>query len=170
LRRGEWRALVAPALAPLGTIAFFAYLWARTGVADAWFKVEREVWQSEIDFGDRLWEFLDRFLHHPIRHHADTVVGLTTVVAIVALVLILTAPGMPTTYRVFGVWMLVLPVFSAELLMRPRWVFTAFPAVLAAATRVTTRWMAVVAAVSAAAMCLLVVYYGYFGGTDIVAP
>jgi hypothetical protein len=54
--------------------------------------------------------------------------------------------------------------------MRPRWLFTAFPVVLAVAARTTDRWNAAIVAVCGAAMAGLVVYYGYFGGTAIVAP
>src|SRR5207253_1167110 len=38
VKRREWRALVAPLLAPAGLVAFFAFLWARTGRPDAWIR------------------------------------------------------------------------------------------------------------------------------------
>jgi hypothetical protein len=37
-RQRDWRALAAPVLAPLGTVAFMAYLRLHTGVADAYFR------------------------------------------------------------------------------------------------------------------------------------
>lgn len=169
-RDRDVKSVLAPLLAPIGVVAFFGYLWQRTGVLTAWFKVEHDVWQSHIDFGQNLSDYLDRFIHHPLGASSETVVGLTTIAALLGLVIMLTTRGLPTTYKVFGVWMLVLPVLSAELLMRPRWLFTAFPVVLAIAARTTARWNAAIVAVAGAGMALLVVYYGYFGGTAIVAP
>src|SRR5207244_1786643 len=43
-RRREWRALAAPALAPLGLVAFFAYLARHTGDAGAYWRTQRQAW------------------------------------------------------------------------------------------------------------------------------
>jgi hypothetical protein len=169
-RERTWKPLVAPVLAPLGIALYFGYLWARTGVVDAWFKVEHDIWRSKIDYGARLYDFLDRFVHHPIRDSSDMLVGVTTILAIAGLVVMFTSRRLPVTYKLFGLGMLLLPVLSAELLMRPRWLFTAFPIVLGVADRAGDRWTHVIVAMSAGAMALLVVYYGYFGGTGIVSP
>jgi hypothetical protein len=169
-RNRDVKSVLASLLAPVGIVAFFAYLWLRTGVIDAWFEVEHEIWKSKLDFGQNLFDYLDRFVHHPLGNSSDTIVGLTTIAAVAGLVVMLTTRRLPLTYQVFGVWMLVLPVLSAELLMRPRWLFTAFPVVLAVAARTTDRWNGALVAIGAGAMALLVVYYGCFGGTAIVAP
>jgi hypothetical protein len=59
-RRGECRAVVAPALAPVGVVAFHVFLWWRTGRPDAWSLIQRNGWQERVDFGvgtlDRLGE------------------------------------------------------------------------------------------------------------------
>ena len=52
--RREWRALVAPALAPAGLVAFFGYLAARTGDPAAWFSAQRAVWGERVDVGGQV--------------------------------------------------------------------------------------------------------------------
>lgn len=46
LRRGghRWRPLVAPAMAPLGVMAYFGYLWMSTGEPLVWFRVQEAGW------------------------------------------------------------------------------------------------------------------------------
>ena len=63
--RREWRSLVAPAVAPLGAVGFFAYLWARTGNSTAWFFVERQGWHEHIDGGRASARLALRFVTDP---------------------------------------------------------------------------------------------------------
>src|SRR5918997_3741746 len=46
----EWKALIAPLLAPVGFLGFMLFLKVRTGEM-AWFRVEREGWGERFDFG-----------------------------------------------------------------------------------------------------------------------
>jgi len=40
--RREWRSLLAPLLSPVGIVAFFCFLWVRTGNPLAWYVTQRE--------------------------------------------------------------------------------------------------------------------------------
>src|SRR5438270_5753497 len=68
-RDREWRALLAPLLAPVGMLAFFVFLWWHTGETLMWFRVESQGWGERIDFGrSNLGVFADVFtrpLHNP---------------------------------------------------------------------------------------------------------
>ena len=49
--RREWRSLLAPALAPLGMLGFFAYVAPMFHDYLFWFHLERRGWKVHIDFG-----------------------------------------------------------------------------------------------------------------------
>jgi len=46
----DWRSLWAPAIAPIGIVSFFAYLWAHTGSPFEWFHAQRVGWQNGYYF------------------------------------------------------------------------------------------------------------------------
>jgi hypothetical protein len=163
-RRGEGlRALIAPALAPIGTAAYFAWLWAHTGSATIWFRTQREVWRERIDWGDATVDRVFEFARHPFEDPAVAVVVLGLVVAIAGVVLLVTT-DLPRTLYVYTAGVLFLTVASATLGARPRFVFTAFPLVVAAAIRLRGTAYTVVLTAGAAVLPLLVVFYskGYF--------
>lgn len=49
--RRDWSSLVAPALAPLGTLAFMGYQWAHVGSPLAWLDSQRRGWGNEASAG-----------------------------------------------------------------------------------------------------------------------
>src|SRR5207302_5593334 len=44
----EWRAAVAPLLAPVGVLGFFVFLWWHTGGAVIWFRGEFQGWGGRV--------------------------------------------------------------------------------------------------------------------------
>jgi len=163
-RRGEGlRPLVAPLLAPLGTAAYFAWLWVHTGSATIWFRTQQEVWRERIDWGDATVDRVFEFGRHPFEDPAVAVVVLGLAVAVAGVVLLVTT-DLPKTLYVYTAGVLFLTVASATLGARPRFVFTAFPLVVAAAIRLRGTAYTVVLATGAAVLPLLVVFYskGYF--------
>ena len=50
-RRLAWRPLAGAVLAPLGFLAYWGWLWIRTGRPDAWFWVQAHEWGSTFDGG-----------------------------------------------------------------------------------------------------------------------
>ncbi|MGH2704478.1 MAG: mannosyltransferase family protein [Actinomycetota bacterium] len=134
LRDRNWRALAAPALAPLGGLAYLAYLWRHTGEPGAWFRVEREGWGQFFDFGAGT---LRRAVH---------VLGGTRayddLLSTLGLVIVLMLAGLMVRWRPpAAVWaytglVVLLAVGSSDLGPQPRFVLTAFPLLIAAA-----RWV-----------------------------
>ena len=155
-QRREWRALIAPALAPLGVVGYFLYLWRHTGHAWSWFVAEHEGWHDELapfTFGDRmryLWE-------HQYSDKAGYALLAGAVFALIALVLLI-RDRPPATLMIWTVGVLFLAFASYVLGPRPRFVMTAFPLFIAVATRLrrTLPFAAVVALFAVAQTALAV--------------
>jgi hypothetical protein len=129
----EWRALVAPALAPVGILAFFLMLWVRTGDPTKWFTVQRELWHERVT-PLALVDDLRVFVTAPLENTNTTAVVLGTVVSAVGLVLLWRSP-LPGVLTVYTAGVLALAACSETLGARPRFVLTAFPLFFAFALR-----------------------------------
>jgi hypothetical protein len=134
LRDRDWRALVAPALAPLGALAYLAYVWRHTGEPGAWFRVEREGWGQYFDFGAGT---LRRAVHllEGGRAYDDllSTLGVVVVLVLAGLMLRWRPPAALSAYTAVVV---LLALGSSDLGPQPRFVLTAFPLLVAAA-----RWV-----------------------------
>lgn len=130
--RREWRALVAPALAPLGFVAFHAYLAVRTGEAGVWFRVQRLVWEEHLTFGaSTAWD-----VRHALLGPDRTLdQGLTALTVVVAVVLVAAARKvrLPAPAAAYSAAVLVLMVSTSTVTARPRFLYTAFPLLIALA-------------------------------------
>ena len=156
--RREWRALVAPVLASLGMLAFFAFLWARTGEADVWFRTQREAWRDRTDFGANTARVALDVITGPFDDADQLVLGLGLVFTIAAVVC-LARSGLPGPVNVYTAAVLVLPLVSAILGPRPRFVLSAFPLFIALAIKVRGRPFWAMVAGSAVLTPVLLVYY-----------
>lgn len=125
--RRDWRSLVAPILAPLGFLAYQAYLWARTGRVDAWFQTQEGGWGERLSVG-ATWDKLTDFLGSPMVDVNITIAMAGTLVVVVTFVLLVRArPPAPVVVYTAGIVLLAL--LSQTLGARPRFVLTAFPLV-----------------------------------------
>ena len=66
IQRREWKALLAPLLAPVGWIAFQLFLAHQTGERDAWFRVQGEAWDEGTSFGLTAIRDIGNALVHPL--------------------------------------------------------------------------------------------------------
>lgn len=126
-RRREWRALAAPALAPLGLIGFFAFLAHHTGEADAYLRTQREGWGQTLEPTSSLSTLVD-FVERPLADTNVTVMVFGSVFLVAALLLLVRSrpPGVLLVYTVAVMGMALLtPTMGA----RPRFLLTAFPLV-----------------------------------------
>jgi hypothetical protein len=151
----DWRALVAPLLAPVGIIASLVYIGARSGERLAWFRVQREAWHERIDFGeevvDRLWEVIE----HPLEDTYALVTTLGLLFTIAALVLLIRMRP-PAILVVYTIGMVLLTVVSETLGLRPRFVLTAFPLLIAVAHHVRAESFSTLVATSGAGLAAIV--------------
>lgn len=172
-RHREWKALVAPALAPLGMVAYLGWLWAKTGAADVWWRVQDEGWGEGIDFGrSTVRDFSDFYARLPrdldffdvpfIVHHR--VVGVMIVVACVVAMIRWRPPAVLWAYAA-GV--MGLSLLSQTLGARPRFILTAFPLVVALAWAARGMWFSAVLGCSAVLLALATIVYT---SPAVVAP
>lgn len=166
-QRREWRALVAPALAPIGTIAFFGFLHYRVGSFWAVVRVEREGWRQRMD-GGVVHEIIHLF-DHPYGR-IDWQLALAGLVFIIITGWLLWRWRPPGTFGVLAVFVVatLLPtLLSSELGPRPRFALAAFPLFIALARKLQGIAFAVVVATSGA---LLAAHAVLTTATDIAIP
>lgn len=172
-RDGDWKSLVAPAVAPLGMVLYLAWLWAVTGAADVWFRVQREGWGEGVDWGAATWRDLGEwyarlpldldFLDIPFIVHLRAL-GLLFLVVAVVLAIRWRPPAVVWAYTIA---VLAPALLSQTLGARPRFVFTAFPLLVAVAWAARGVAYQVVLACSAVALALATIIYTTPG---VVAP
>ena len=131
-RSRDWWSLIAVALAPIGFLGFQWYIDRTTGERGAWFRVQREAWAEGTSFGATAVTNTFDFLTHPLASPTDALTALTVLALIgmtycawrVRLNLILTA------YSAVIVALMLIP---ETVTARPRFLFTAFPLIIAVA-------------------------------------
>ncbi|MDP8970562.1 MAG: hypothetical protein M3N52_08760 [Actinomycetota bacterium] len=130
-RHRDLRAFVAPALAPLGLLAFFGYLWDHTGEPAAWLLVQHHGWGERVDFGRRTLQEFAVAAREPG--------NLIVVVAVFGLAFVLVTGVLLWRWRpppelvLYAVGVIALAVLAGRLQARPRFVLTAFPLIVALA-------------------------------------
>ena len=125
-RHRDWRALVAPLLAPLGALSFFAYLRWHTGEPGVWFRVQHEGWRQSFDFGLNTAKVLGNFVFDPLGdgRRFESVILLGFVLAAVAVFVTRRWPGPVVVYTLVIVGLSVATTID---IVRPRAILTAFP-------------------------------------------
>ena len=173
LRDRDWRALLAPVLAPLGFVGYMAWLWAKTGSATIWFRVQREGWGEGIDWGRAtfteirwwfpgLWRELD-FMTIPFIVHLRLAGLVVLVIALVAMF----RWRPPAIIWGYTLGVLAPCLLSQTLGARPRFLFTAFPLVVALAWWARGMWFSALLACSAILLAVTTIIYTHPG---VVAP
>lgn len=154
----DWRSLFAPLLAPIGGLAYLAFLYLRTGDVAYWFKVQREVWHDQVDFGrHNLQEFL-RFVTDPLASPNRVLFGLSIILT-AALVTVLVRAKLAVELNIFAFGIVLLALISQVLYPNPRFLLTAFPLTIALASSLRTNPYRLVLVASAAVMPLLLLFY-----------
>jgi hypothetical protein len=133
LSRREWRSLIAPALSPLGLVAFFGLLWQRTGDPLKWFHVESRLWHEHVTPLAIVHWFQD-FVALPFVNTNTLAACVGALVCAVGLVLVFRSK-LPGPMVVYTVVIVAMAACSATLGPRPRFVLTAFPLFIAFALR-----------------------------------
>jgi hypothetical protein len=131
-RHGGWRAWIAPVLAPLGAVAFQLFLWARTGERGVWFRVQEEAWSEGASFG---WTALRRTYDavvSPLGSATNVVTALCVLATLTALWALWKAK-LPAPIVAYTVVIIALMLLPSTVTARPRFLYTAFPLLIAAA-------------------------------------
>jgi hypothetical protein len=145
-RDREWRSLAAPILAPLGFIGYQIWLWHHTGTLLAWRLTEKGGWNSYPSLRYPI-SVLATFVRDPV---ANTITGIILTVGTVAVVIGIVAAvktKMPAPLLIYGVVAAFMAAISAQVGLRPRFIFLAFPLIIAVGVWLKGRsyWMVLVA-------------------------
>jgi hypothetical protein len=130
--RREWAALVAPALAPLGFIAFQIYVGVHADEPGVWFRVQREAWGEGVSFGWTAVKNTAEAVIHPATSPTDTITAIS-VAATILLVWLAWRARMSWPIYAYSWTVLALMLTPATVTARPRFLFTAFPLLIGAA-------------------------------------
>ena len=131
-RHHDWRAWIAPALSPLGVVAFQLFLWVRTGERAVWFRVQGEAWNEGVSFG---WTALRRTYEaivSPFGSATNVITALCVLATMAGLWAVFRAK-LPPPVVAYSVVVIALMLLPATVTARPRFLFTAFPVLIAAA-------------------------------------
>ena len=153
--RGEWRALLAPLLAPLGIGTFFLYLWFYTGSPLEWFNAQRHGWQG----GSYFWGVpgsLMTVVRNGVAYPNATVKTLSAVVAIPLVVLFLRARP-PATWIGYSLTVLGFGILSPIIGITPRLILRGFPLLAVAGARLRRPWFEALLGLSALCLAALAV-------------
>jgi hypothetical protein len=157
-RRREWRSILAPLLAPAGMIAFFGFLWWHTREPLIWFRVQADGWGERFDFGHQNFSVALAFARSPLEHPNRLVLGLSLLFTAVAAGLLVRA-RLPGVLNVYAGTALIL-VLASHINARPRFLFVAFPLIIALAKWARRTSFTVLVAGFAASTVMLTVFYG----------
>lgn len=125
-QRREWRALVAPALAPIGFVVFQLYVGWRAGERGVWFRVQRQAWREGTSFGFTAIRKTVRFATHPLASPTNVLTALCLLALVVGIVAMVKV-RLPLPLTVFAASIILLTLLPETVTARPRFVYTAFP-------------------------------------------
>ena len=151
--RREWRSLWAPALAPLGVVSFFAYLWAHAGTPFAYFRAQRAGWQGGTYFGGipgSLAHLFGSWFADP----DYAVKGVSAFVAVALLVIFFRARP-PAPWIGYVVAVLAFGAVSPVIGVTPRLLLRGFPLLGVVGARLPPLWFEAVLGLSALCMAAL---------------
>lgn len=126
----QWRSLIAPLLAPLGFVGFQLFLWHQTGERGAWFRVQRVAWNEGASFGGSAIAATFDFVRHPLSSPSDalTAISMATTIVLIVAAWKSRLSWAPAAYSLVVVALMVLP---STVTARPRFLYTAFPLLIA---------------------------------------
>jgi hypothetical protein len=163
--RREWRALLAPALTPLGILAFFGYLGRRYHDYAFWFHVEKAGWNQHIDWGVHTLRIVLWADPGTSKYKIFNVVLIIMFIAAVAGIAMMLAARLPMPVTLFGILVVLLSVSSFGQSTKPRFVWTAFPLFIGAAAKLPRAVFWPVLVLSAAGLVFLIGWWPhhYYG-------
>jgi hypothetical protein len=137
-RNGNWRAIVAPILAPLGFIGYLGWLAWHSGGVTAWTQTERYGWHSYAS----LWypfHLVISFLTDPVAQTLTDHILVAGIVVAVICAIVAIRDRMPVPVLLYGLIAASISAVTAPVGLRPRFILLAFPLVLAIGTRLRGR-------------------------------
>lgn len=163
--RREWRSLIAVVLAPLGFIGFQLWLDARTGERGVWFRVQTEAWGEGTSYGWTAISNTVKALTDPLTSPTKTITAVSLVTMIFMLYMWY-KHRLPAIFNAYIAVILLLMLLPRTVTARPRFLFTAFPLLIAAAVwfeRDRRDWWPYIVGACSAGLVGLTALYGVRG-------
>ena len=151
-----WRALLAPALTPLGMIAFFGYLGHRYHDYKFWFQVEKAGWDQHLDWGVHTLRIVVWADPRTAEYTVFNLVLMLMFIAAVAGIGMTLAARLPLPVTLFGVLVVLASVLAYGQNTKPRFVWSAFTLFIGAAAKLPKAIYWPVVILSAAGLIFLV--------------
>ena len=163
--RREWRALIAPALTPLGMLAFFGYLGRRYHNYAFWFRVERDGWKEHVGWGEHTLRIMLWADPGTSRYAIYNVLLIAMFVAAVAGIAMMFAARLPIPVSLFAILVVASCVVSSDQSTKPRFIWAAFPIFIGAAAKLPRFLYWPVLVLSAASLAFVIGWWPnhYFG-------
>lgn len=150
--RRDLQVLWAPLLAPIGAVAFIAFLWARTGDPLVSLRAQRTGWDQRIDGGATTMRAVVRSVTDPLHNLNNVGVTFALVVTALGLLWLVRERRWILVAYVIGVMAPVLITTTPT--PKPRFVLAAFPVLLPIAARLGRNGYVATAVMSAGLLCV----------------
>ncbi len=163
--RRDWWSLAAPLLAPAGFIAFQLWLGHHTGERKVWFRVQTEAWGEGYSFGVTALRRSFGAFAHPLSSPTNTLTA-ASLVAMLLLIWFVWRHRLPWPIIAYCAGIILLMLLPATVTARPRFLFTAFPLLIAAAAWFRTDrrdWWPYAIGACSAGLVGLTALYGVLG-------
>jgi Dolichyl-phosphate-mannose-protein mannosyltransferase len=163
-RERDWRAWLAPLLAPIGFLAFQLYLWAHTGELTVWARVQQDAWNEGASFG---WTALRRTAE-AFTSPFDSATNIITMLCVVATIIgiyVLFKAKLPASFVAYTLVVIALMLLPATVTARPRFLYTAFPILIAGAAiwpKDEDRWWGLGLSLLGAGLVAVTALYGLY--------
>ena len=161
----DWRSLAAPLLAPIGFVAFQAWLGHHTGEAGVWFRVQNEAWGEGASYGltavRKTFEAFARPLTSP-----TNILTAASVLTMGLMLYFLYRKRLPLPMVAYSLGIFVLMLLPNTVTARPRFLYTAFPLFISAAAFLHSErrdWWPYIIGACSAGLVALTALYGVFG-------
>lgn len=161
----DWKALIAPALSPLGFVGFMLFLRHHTGENFAWFRVQREAWKEGTSFGATAVTRTFDFILNPTGS-PTSVLTAASVFAMGLAIYFAFKYRIHFMYTAYTIVILVLMLTPATVTARPRFLFTAFPLIFPVARALRDdddKWWPIVLTILATGLVTVTGIYGVRG-------
>lgn len=155
MARRAWRAMAAPALAPLGLVAFFGFLHHHTGDARAYMDSQQRGWGQKLDLGDPIHQ-ISAVLARPWADK-NMLVAVAGMAFIVGCGILLVRLRPPLAVLIYTGGVVAMAVFSVTTGAHPRFVLVAFPLFVALGARLRGAAFTCVVSLSAVLLVVLTV-------------
>ena len=127
------RAGTAVVLSPLGFLGYQMWIDHHTGESRSWFRVQGEAWKEGASFGlTAIRRTLEAFTQ-PLTSPTDLITAASFIVTIVLVWIAVRRHRLPLPAAAYSAVVVVLMLLPATVTARPRFLFTAFPLLIAAA-------------------------------------